>query len=306
MNLEQLEQPEGNTKVPAVPPKKARAWSITYNNPVETVEQFHKVIEASGAIKWIFQLEKAPTTGTPHYQIGVYYQNPRVWPQEDFPGCHIEYRKSWKAVVKYCSKVASRVAGPWGHGVPIPKPLKLITTFYPWQQRLYDLLKEEADDRKVLWLWEAKGCAGKTQFAKRFCNDFPMSIYVGSGSSADVKYAIAAMLEDGRPPEVVFYGVPRDGNDPSFELLEVLKDGFFFSSKYESGMISFNPPHVVIFANRPPLSTSGLSEDRWQIECIDDWMGGVPPPLAHIALTGGGLPPSQGGASGPSESVELN
>ena len=41
----------------------------------------------------------------------------------------------------------------------------------------------------------------------------------------------------------------------------------FFSGKYESGMVRYNKPHVIIFANcRPDIEK--LSKDRWKVKCL--------------------------------------
>jgi len=40
---------------------------------------------------------------------------------------------------------------------------------------------------------------------------------------------------------------------------------YFYSGKYEGGMICGNCPHVLIFANEP-RDTSKLAHDRWVIE----------------------------------------
>jgi hypothetical protein len=49
--------------------------------------------------------------------------------------------------------------------------------------------------------------------------------------------------------------------------MENVKDGLFFSTKYESGMVRYNPPHVIVFANVPPDVTK-MSADRWVIKEI--------------------------------------
>lgn len=52
-----------------------------------------------------------------------------------------------------------------------------------------------------------------------------------------------------------------------YEAIEDIKNGIFFSGKYESKMIVRNNPIVIIFANFEP-DTSKLSKDRWVITKI--------------------------------------
>lgn len=69
------------------------------------------------------------------------------------------------------------------------------------------------------------------------------------------------------PKVCVFHYTRAVENYVSYEALEAIKDGIFFSTKYESGMVVFDSPHVVVFANFPPDRTQ-LSADRWRITNI--------------------------------------
>lgn len=83
------------------------------NNPTEKLAFTEDVKYA------IYQLEKAPTTGTLHYQIYIIMLKPcrlahmiKTW-----PGVHwASARGNHKQVKEYCSKTASRVDGPWEYG----------------------------------------------------------------------------------------------------------------------------------------------------------------------------------------------
>jgi hypothetical protein len=47
-------------------------------------------------------------------------------------------------------------------------------------------------------------------------------------------------------PDPIIYDVPRTAeNFVNYGVLEQVKNGLFFSSKYESEMAVFNPPHVI-------------------------------------------------------------
>jgi len=286
--MEQMEQSAGNTKSAASDSKKSRSWAMTINNPVQTPEQMEHIFYSWGCVAWIFQLEQGACK-TPHYQGCIQFKNPRVWPKKDFPEAHWEPCRSWSKSVIYCQKLEGRLGGPWAHNVAITPILKVISNLYPWQERVVGLLKEPPNDRRILWLWEKDGGVGKTQLAKLICATNPNAIYVGSGKSADVKYALATMLQNNKYPEVVIFGMPRSYVSINLSVLEEVKDGIFFSSKYESGMTLFNSPHVLVLANIPPEDYNGLTRDKWDVHEITEWMmeGASPPPLA-------GVPPAQG------------
>jgi hypothetical protein len=60
---------------------------------------------------------------------------------------------------------------------------------------------------------------------------------------------------------LVICDVPRAaGNFVNYGALEQVKNGLFFSSKYESEMAVFNPPHVICFANSKPKEMA-----RWRL-----------------------------------------
>jgi len=61
------------------------------------------------------------------------------------------------------------------------------------------------------------------------------------------------------------FDIPRTNIDYlNYEAIESIKNGCFFSGKYECTQVIMNCPHVIIFANSPPLEHK-LSIDRWHI-----------------------------------------
>lgn len=54
------------------------------------------------------------------------------------------------------------------------------------------------------------------------------------------------------------------GSKINYSVVEQLKNGYIFSSKYYSGLKMFQPPHVVIFANIKP-DHDAYSEDRVEL-----------------------------------------
>ena len=259
----------------------SKIWSFTLNNPTEDhLDHLDQEFRQHGA-KWIFQLEIGDG-GTPHFQGHVEFKlRKRLSTVRAHigGGAHCEITRHPKASIEYCRKPsdlsglpdafrALQARGPiWQRG--IPKPIRSVVrrdNLRTWQRGLFHILQEEADDRTVRWYWDERGGSGKTAFARFLVLEPGINaIYVG-GKSGDVKYAISQLkdLDD----LIVLWNIPRSLEKfVSYQGIEEVKDGVFFSSKYESGMICFNPPHVVIFANFEP-DRDMLSNDRWSINHI--------------------------------------
>lgn len=116
--------------------------------------------------------------------------------------------------------------------------------------------------RKIYWYWEKEGGWGKTMTTMYMVDK--MNAVVVDGRRGDMFMAIMKRVELGIPTELVVVDIPRNRAFTDFGGLEKVKDGCFFSSKYEAGMCRFNRPHVVVFSNEPP--EEGLwSKDRYVI-----------------------------------------
>lgn len=71
---------------------KSRTFSLTKNNPTETVSEFISACKHLGAKYARAQLEKGANMGTIHIQACVGFENPRSVSSiiKLFPGCHVE------------------------------------------------------------------------------------------------------------------------------------------------------------------------------------------------------------------------
>lgn len=134
-----------------------------------------------------------------------------------------------------------------------------VSEFIPregWQCQLVEELKREVDPRKIIWIYDTVGNFGKSYFARNYEPD--ESFYVTGGKHSDIYFAY-------RSQRRVFFDVPRSAEDHfPYEVLEKFKDGVIFQAKYESRVLRFASPHVVVFANFPP-NLAKLSADRWDV-----------------------------------------
>lgn len=250
---------------------RSRAWFFTVDNVgIGDAAQFELNLRNTGISDYVFQLERAES-GMIHFQGVCRFDNPREnWPDIQ---CHWERCRNWRAAVKYCTKVDTRIGGPWTNieGLRFRKTIQdplLGLELYSWQKDILTMLEKTPDDRKVYWYWDRTGNSGKTSLAKHICLRYKSAIYL-NGCSRDVLCAISKQLEE-RDVDIAIFGLSRqDYNQISYKSLEILKDGIGFSGKYESGMFMCGAMHVIVFANFPPI-LSHLSIDRWQIVNIAD------------------------------------
>ncbi len=254
-------------------------WQFTLNN--YTQEDIKNLEGADGAeiTHMVFQTEDAPTTGTPHLQ-GFTKWSRRVRPMEFGWELMGHKRLSWKHKgrnqtvanrVQYCSDPNKRNADNYLYvrGFVVPEPLKKMTREMcrPLQLEIADKYIEKEDElfgREIHWYFEEEGKWGKTQTALYMIDQ--MGATLVSGARKDVCFGICKLVEkQGACPPIVIVDIPKDGSKfVSYAGLEKIKDGAFFSEKFESGMCRFNKPHIVCFANEPP-NYEKMSIDRWKV-----------------------------------------
>lgn len=256
----------GNTK----PISKGRKWCFTLNNYTE-VE--YNVLKTTLELKqWKYIIGKeCGTNGTSHLQGYIECKNaiPFNTLKNLVPKAHIEKAKgNQKQNLIYCSKENDFITNlDYIKAKPIKDPLQYKKLF-DFQKEILEIIKTEPDDRKIYWYWDNKGCKGKTTLAKHICMNYN-ALYV-QGKSSDIKYGVTDMIQKRGEIDIIIMGLPRSYEKfVSYDAIESIKDGIFYSTKYESGMCIFNSPHVFIFANfRPDIYK--LSQDRWVITCLDE------------------------------------
>lgn len=175
--------------------------------------------------------------------------------------------KTKKEVYDACPEVAAKYGGwieTYGRMLRREQMLAGLQPFLPrpgWQTSLHDLLGGEPDSRKIHWRFEYGGNVGKSYFALHY--DPANTFIITSGKHADIIYAYSG-------ERVVFFDWSRKAEDSfPYGLAESFKNGYFLSTKYQSQQMRFPVPHVVVFANFDP-QRSALSEDRWDIELINN------------------------------------
>lgn len=250
----------------------SKYWAFTWNNYPEDWGSFLER-SAPDLNFWVAGKEVAPSTGTPHLQ-GYLEAVERLRPTELGwpPQIHWEKARGSRAAnVKYCTK-----EGDWESSHPLDvqrevaakESLRLIQSLRPWQQEVVDLVSQVPDERTIHWYWEPDGGVGKSSLVKLLCAKH--GALVCAGKAADMKHMVAERCKRQRPPIVVIFDIPRSSlGYLSYTGIEEIKNGCFASTKYESGMVVMNSPHVLVFANHEP-DYQAMSLDRWKVVRIQN------------------------------------
>lgn len=241
-------------------------WCFTYNNyDVERLERLADTFKKY-CRGFVFQ-EETGESGTKHLQGYIAFQKRRRPSELKLdPKIHWEKCRNPAASIEYCQKEETRTGKRILWNVKRKVEIRIIKDLYPWQKDVEEIVKGEPDARKLYWIWEPEGNTGKTEMCRYLV--VKHNALILAGKAADMKFGIMKHLKNNNL-DVLVFDVPRTMEKYlSYSGVEEAKNGIFFSSKYESGMVNYNPPHVFIFSNFYP-DVGKFSADRWVICTID-------------------------------------
>lgn len=247
----------GNTRNPRV--VASLYWFLTWNNyDDDELALFLKKADET-CERYVFEKEVGKN-GTPHIQGKIKFKK-KSRPMETFQKKEIHWEKSktWKGA-EYCCKDGTEIGVDiWIKGWdPVLAP-----KIYGWQEECEKMILSAKGGRVIWWFYEETGGVGKTDLC-RYMVIKHKALVVG-GRAQDMKCAIASMKIK---PKIIILNISRNGSI-SYNGIEQVSDGLFFSSKYESEMVIFNKPIIVVFANREP-DYSCMSNDRWRVYRIEE------------------------------------
>lgn len=255
---------KGNTKKPRG--SSAKLWCFTLNN--YTQDDIEKLISDKFFQKYLFQ-EEIGESGTPHLQGQITFLKKQRfdWWKLHYPKAHAEKTRSVLDSEKYCIKEdtgSNKIYSNWWY--PELDPFK--NGFRDWQSRLLTDISQRAHDRKIIWIFDPKGNGGKSTFARHLFRT--KGALIISGKVADMKHAILKWSEENGYPHIIIIDIPRsiDLHYFSYTGIEEIKNGFFYSSKYEGGVVDMPRPHVIVFSNEEP-DKSKMSKGRFDIRIIN-------------------------------------
>ena len=127
-------------------------------------------------------------------------------------------------------------------------------------------LEKQPDNRKIYWLWSHRGEMGKSTMTKHLVVNHK-AVFCSSGKQSDIINVIHNSDMD--VSKIVVFDLPRqNGNKVAYAAIESIKNGLICNTKFETGFKAFDPPHVVVFSNAPPLYET-MSADRFIVTQLD-------------------------------------
>lgn len=249
----------------------AKKWVFTWNNYTEEDIVYCNTTVYKQCKFLLFSEEVAPTTGTKHLQGYLELKTKkRLKNVAELlkKKCHVEKAKgSREDQEEYIGKDNNQNVYENGDLKLFVKILTL-DEMRPWQKYAAEQLATRPDDRTIMW-WYGKGGSGKTSLIRHLSYHYKcISV---SGKRADMKFAVLEYKKGtGSYPRIVCFTYPKGtkASDIDYLGIEEIKDGSFFSTKYESRSVLMPPPHVAIFANRAP-DLEMLTWDKWMICNLD-------------------------------------
>ena len=135
-----------------------------------------------------------------------------------------------------------------------------------WQVNLLELLKPS--QRNIIWVIGAKGAEGKSWFQENIEQHFGCKRVFRTTinkNSDSILYCLSKRTIS--LINIFVFNVPKsfNVNDVPYTLLEEIKDGQAISAKYDSKVLNFKKPNIlIVFSNTQPIITR-VSKDRWKI-----------------------------------------
>ncbi len=267
-------EPDSPKKQRAKKDHKSTAWFLTWNHYND--QSIEVLLSLKYLQKYMIQ-EEIGKQGTPHLQGVLLFKKEVKWSSlnKECPDVAWGTARNLAACINYCSKVDTRNGKIWSKGFKAMKmqvfdPLEGLK-LYKYQEMIIKVCKHDCKkrDRKINWIWSTRGNLGKSALCKHLALKYN-AICIG-GTWKDAYYAITQLLAKNIQPKIILFDLCRDmGNKISYTAIEGIKNGMFFSPKYESIMALYNVPHIFIFANQEP-EYERLSEDRWRIIRLDKY-----------------------------------
>jgi hypothetical protein len=165
-----------------------------------------------------------------------------------------------------------------------------------WQDELFQELKNQANERSIIWYVDLIGKGGKSSFAQHMMKWHGAFLGLGADTK-DLPTALLKHKATGGKFNIVIIDLSRTTHekDDFYDAIEQIKNGIVMCKKYNSLILDLEcKPHVVILSNREPRRKfeakviiedvdehnmvrivkkkelrDTLSNDRWDIRTID-------------------------------------
>lgn len=242
---------------------RARAYCFTINNYTEN--ELIDIEKDFIGKSWKYIIGKEiGTSGTPHLQGYIKSNNAIRFStlKKMMSKAHIEVAKGdIKQNVKYCCKDNDYISNidkkffPKIDAFTIGRQMCMKryenVVWKTWQKELLEKLEKEPEERIINWFWEPLGGVGKSFLCKYI--GLTKNAIMATGKTIDIFNAIRSKMMEGKLPEIIILDIPKSNKEfVNYGTLEMLKNGYIYSGKYEGGDCFFPTPHIIVFANQKP------------------------------------------------------
>ena len=146
-----------------------------------------------------------------------------------------------------------------------------------WQREIVDVVLSAPNSRAAHWAWDAVGNVGKT-FLERHLMFHHDAIVVQLMKKDDMLHMLSKSIT--KKTRVIVFDLVRAAEhgevDVVYEVIEMIKDQYLCSGKYDSTSKHLQKMHVIVFANFAP-DTTMMSADRWHVHEIGSVAASSPP-----------------------------
>ena len=133
-----------------------------------------------------------------------------------------------------------------------------------WQEQLLELMKPS--EREIIWVTGQTGGEGKSWF-QNYVEDYYESKRVFRSSlnknAEPIFHALSKRTLE--LIDVFIFNMPRSfrQKDIPYTMFEDIKDGRTISTKYDSKLLNFRRPNIVIIFSNKIANWAAMSKDRW-------------------------------------------
>ena len=135
-----------------------------------------------------------------------------------------------------------------------------------WQEKLLELM--QPSHRSIIWVVGKMGNEGKSWFQRYIEQHFGVKrVFQSSADRSSEPILHTLSKRTLALMDIFVFNIPRsfDKRYVPYTLFEKIKDGQAISTKYDSKVLSFKTPNILmVFSNEEPCTTQ-VSIDRWTI-----------------------------------------
>lgn len=140
---------------------------------------------------------------------------------------------------------------------------------FTWQKEFRDMfLAKDWNHRRLKWIWDPKGGAGKSTFADYMVKAHGALYLSNCCNSRDIATLVQEHINLGGCAKYIILDLPRASKmHKMWDTVEMLLNGKMTVGKWHGQPLYFDKPRMIVCANYPPPldEDNTLSKDRWDI-----------------------------------------